>query len=126
ASSPEWKAIYQEALALGLDPSTAMGDVDTVKEWMRGYYEEIYQEQLADIDALFEDTYGVLTENMYDAIDQAAREIAGEKLDPEYWESILFPEGYDQLMNKEAAAAEIQKNIDAAYNEAVQQAAKAL
>lgn len=126
ASSPEWKAIYQEALALGLDPSTAMEDVDTVKEWMRGYYEEIYQEQLADIDALFEDTYGVLTENMYDAIDQAAREIAGEKLDPEYWESILFPEGYDQLMNKEAAAAEIQKNIDAAYNEAVQQAAKAL
>lgn len=72
--SAEWAAVYQRALNLGLDPETAFDDVDAVKELFAGYFKDIYQSNVKEIDSLATEAYGTISESLANAMEEAMAE----------------------------------------------------
>lgn len=127
-NSASWKAIYQNALDLGLDESTLITDTDAIKEFMAGYFTEIYEAQVEELDKLFEESYGTIAQYLTDAINAAAEQTGKGELalkDKYWWAQYLYGENYENIRTPEIDA-EIARNIEESWQDAVTEAAKTL
>lgn len=76
--SPQWKQIVAEATKI--DPTLVEGDVEGVKRVMREQLEQMYQGQIADIDALYLQAKGTIMGSINDAMGDSAAEVAKQKV----------------------------------------------
>lgn len=124
--SPGWKAIYQNALDFGMDSSILEDDVEGVRQWMEGYVEQIYKDNVAQIDRLYNETIDTLGTSMNEAVSFAASIAAGdaEKDWADRYSQAWYGMSWPEILatGNEQAIQEIRKATREVYNEAYDEA----
>lgn len=131
-NSASWKAVYQNALDLGLDESTLVTDKEAIKEFMAGYFAEIYESQIAELDSLFGESYGKIAEFLTESLSAAAMATDAGKLatnDRDWWANMMYGMDYQYVKDGLGGAdrvAAIADEIDATWQGAISEAAEIL